>query len=166
MGFLAKLLNYVPRHERGGLVLDSAGTWELSGVTDAPGFLRALHRLIPTNCNLYVEGTNETAVADWLASRPASSPVQVAVATIWPKPDIHHMPATEKNLSDLAAFLESSEIHYPWSHCQVYGADSIVVSWHDSQDSPIYVAGIVEESAVAAFCNETNCKYAQVERAS
>ncbi len=166
MGILARLLNYVPRNERHGLDLGSSQRWELSTVTDASRFLRALSSLIPAGCNLYVEGTNDGSVATWLRARPAPSTTRVAIGTIWPRPNTHHMLATQENLDNLAAFLEANGIHYPWSHVHVYREDSMLVSWHDAFDNPIYVAGSVEEPQVAAFCRMTDCEYSQVERAS
>lgn len=92
--------------------------------------------------------------------------MRIAVGTIWPRPDVHHTPATEENLNEFTAFLESGGIQYSWLRVHVHGRDLMLLSWYDTFDHPIYVAGSVDESAVAEFCQHTNCEYTQVERAS
>lgn len=159
MGLLAWLFNYVPRTERDGISLEMAGVWEISPVKDAATFFRSLPDLLPPACNLYVEGTYDPTLAEWLAARAAAQTSRVAVGTIWPRPDRHHIPATEQNLLDLARFLDSKALAYPCSHIHVYCGGTMIVQWHDPFDEPLYVAAAVNETNVKQFCKNAGCTY-------
>lgn len=166
MGLLARIFCYVPRAERDGIQMDYSNAWEVTPATDASEFLRHLKLLVSDGCNLYVEGTIDRRVAAWLLERSASHQTPVAIGTIWPRPDRHHVPATSRNLDDLAGFLDSEGISYPWIHVHAYCGRRVVLAWHDAFDQPIYVSSEIDTERVDQFARGIGCTYDRIEDAS
>ena len=146
--------------------MDVRSAWEVSPVKDAATFLRCLPTLLPDGCNLYIEGTYDRRLETWLAGHTAESQSTVAVATIWPKPDVHHTPATHRNLTALAQFLEAEGLRYPWSHCRAYRGEQVILEWHDAFDNPIYVSDEVDEAKIAELSDAAGCTYNRSKHAS
>ena len=92
MTLLSRILGYVPKHEQGGIRLEESNPWHIAPIKDPSTFLRHLLSLVPTHSILYLEGTTERNVNEFLMARVHPSPLKVAVGTMWPRPDVHHMP--------------------------------------------------------------------------
>jgi hypothetical protein len=101
MGFFARFFGAVPKKERGGICLTDAEPWRVSPTKNVERFIRALPLLVPEDSVAYFEGTGDSHVAKYLRRVSIRVPqVQVAVGTIWPRPDCYHVPLTAKNLSE------------------------------------------------------------------
>jgi hypothetical protein len=158
MGFLARLFGGVSKAERDGIELREAAPWEVSGTRDVERFLRALPVVFPDDSIVYFEGTGEPHVAEYLERISIPAQVQVAVGTIWPRPDRYHVPLTKTE--GLAAFLDDRPAGYFCTHCHVYRVGAMLPSWHDAfADDPFLVSRTVGAEAIAAFANRLGCSY-------
>ena len=82
-------------------MLENQESWRIEAVRDSTLFLAHLPLLVPEQSTLFLEGTTEKAVERYLKARPAPNPTKVAVATVWPRPDIHHLAITPENIDRL-----------------------------------------------------------------
>lgn len=152
MGILARLLGWVSASERDGIHLEEPDPWEVTSTADVERFLRALPLVAPAGAVAYFEGTGERHVADRLRQISIPPAVQVAVGTIWPRPDCYHVPLTAERMEGLAAFLEANPAGYFCSHCHVYDARSVLLQWHDAFGrDPMLVSRRVGLEAVSRF---------------
>jgi hypothetical protein len=159
MGFIARWLGIVPKEERGGLQLDEPNVWEVESTQDPIVFLHALADLLPEDATVYFEATEEAAIKDFLELRPAANTIDIALGTIWPRPDQHHMPATRENLTALADLLEKEEVPL-CCHLHAYRDGKMLLEWYDAFDNiPLRISGLVQEDRVRAFADALNRSY-------
>lgn len=161
MGFLARFFGAVPKEERGGIRLEEAGPWRVSPTKDVERFIRALPLLVPEGSIAYFEGTGESHVAEYLRRVSIPAQVQVAVGTIWPRPDCYHVPLTVTTMEALADFLKQRPAGYFCSHCHVYRDSFVLLEWHDAfTDDPIYISRTIAAEAVGLFAQALGSSYA------
>jgi len=154
MGFVARFLGIIPKAERGGIRLDEPEPWRVSPTKDVERFVRALPLVPPEGSVAYFEGTGESHVADYLRRLAIAPQVQVAVGTIWPRPDYYHVPVSRESMEGLAAFLDESPTGYFCTHCHVYRNGVVLLEWHDAfMDDPMYVSRIIGEDVVREFAS-------------
>ena len=132
MGFIARLLEAVPKDERDGIRLTEAEPWRVSATKDVKRFLRALPQLLPEGSIAYFEATGEPHVAEYLSGVSIPGQSRVAIGTIWPRPDSYHVPVTAQTCEAFAEFLERRPAGYVCSHCHVYRDGLVLLEWHDT----------------------------------
>src|SRR5215467_12631044 len=107
MGFFAKLFGATPREQLKGISLGPDAAWEVTPTPDLPAFLRALPQLVAPDSILYLEGgTPPEPVREFLEAHCVPEQSHVAMGTIWPRPQVFHLPATGENLCQLAQLAE------------------------------------------------------------
>lgn len=152
MGFVARFLGILPKAERGGIRLRDAEPWRVSPTKDVELFVRALPVLVPEGSLAYFEGTGESHVAKYLSEVSVPAQMQVALGTIWPRPDHYHVPVSHESMQALAAFLDDAPTGYFCTHCHVHRNGVILLEWHDAfMDDPMYVSRAISEHAVREF---------------
>ncbi len=152
MTFLSRLLRVVPKSERGGIRLDEPDPWVVAPTQDVELFLRALPRLAPDGAMVYFEDTGERHVRDYLRRVAVEPRVQVAIGTVWPRPDRYHVPLTSVSMQELADFLAANPAGFFCAHCHVYRGTSVLLEWDDAfSDVPMYVSSAVPIETVDAF---------------
>lgn len=160
MGIFAKLFGALPEAERGGIRLEEPDPWKVSPTNEVERFLRALPLLVPDDSIAYFEGTGEPHVAEYLGKVSIPATVQVAIGTIWPRPDCYHVPLTTKTMEALAAFLDENPAGYFCTHCHVYRHGVVLLAWHDAfGGDPIYVSRAVATEALASFAKASGITY-------
>jgi hypothetical protein len=161
MGVLGRLLGVVPKHERNGICLGSDARWEVTAPTELPSFLRALAQFVPDDAILYLEGGSpRDAVKAFLETHCVPEVTHLAMGTIWPRPQVFHLPATPGNLSDLARLAEQCCAAEIAVHLHVYRDGRVLLEWHDAfSGDPLYISGSVSEDNVAAFCKALALEY-------
>ncbi|HEV2668562.1 MAG TPA: hypothetical protein VG324_26840 [Blastocatellia bacterium] len=101
---------------------------------------------------MYFEGTGESHVAEYLDRVSIPPQAQVAVGTIWPRPDCYHVPLIAATTEAFAQFLEQRPAGYVCTHCHVYRNGSVLLEWHDAFISdPMYLSREVSPEKVAEF---------------
>jgi hypothetical protein len=160
MGILAQLFGWVPAADRDGIRLEERDCWEVSSTRDVERFLRALPLLAPPRAMAYFEGTAERHVAEYLQQVSVTPTVQVAMGTIWPRPDCYHVPLTLQSMEALAAFLEAKPAGFFCSHCHVYDAGLVLLQWHDAfGGDPMLVSRRIGAETVGEFAAALGSSY-------
>ena len=113
MSFVARFLGIIAKAERGGIRLDEPEPWRVSPTKDVELFVRALPLLTAEGSVAYFEGTGESHVAEYLRRLAIVPQVQVAVGTIWPRPDYYHVPVSRAKPRDQLS--RSGRVH---QHCR------------------------------------------------
>lgn len=160
MGVFARLFGAVPREERDGIRLTDAEPWRLGPTRDVQRFLRALPQLFPDGAVAYFEGTAERHVTEYLRGLSIQPSVRVAVGTLWPKPDVYHVPLTPESMESVADFLQRNPAGYFCSHCHVYRDGVVLLQSHDAFISdPIYISRAIPRDAVDGFARALGSSY-------
>jgi hypothetical protein len=77
--------------------------WDVPGIRSAKEFFLALPEILPLPVNLCFEGTRISPDALGLFALNAVTPdLEIPTGTIWPKPSVYHVRATEQFLQQLA----------------------------------------------------------------
>ncbi len=160
MGLLSKLFQATPKKELKGIHLDlNQPFWELDGKTDFPSLLRALVGFLPEGSILYFEGGLPAGrLLEFIESHRIDEQSHVEVGTLWPRPRIYHVPATPKNLTELADLMEGFAEPELAVHFHVYCDAKIILGWHDAFTQPMLLAGSLEEEKVKALGKKLNMK--------
>ena len=153
MGWLGKIFGATPREELDGIRLDiDQPFWEIDGKTDFPHVLRAFVNLLPARSIMYFEGGSpNNELLDFFAMRAIPEQTHVAVGTLWPRPVYYHVPATLKNLQELADLSEHYAEPELAEHFHVYRDDKVLLEWHDAFDQPMLLSGDIPEGKVTSF---------------
>jgi hypothetical protein len=152
MGFLARLFGAVGRSERDGIRLTDDEPWRVSPTRDVDRFLRALPALMPPGSVAYFEATAEAHVGPYLLSVSVPAQAQVALGTIWPRPDCYHVPLTAEQMQALTGFLEKHPAGFFCTHCHVYHDGVVLLQWHDAFiNDPMYISRAIDEESVVQF---------------
>ncbi|MBT8102398.1 MAG: hypothetical protein KJO95_05470 [Gammaproteobacteria bacterium] len=160
MGFISRILGIVPKSESEGLTLDESHTWEVEPTRDCSKFVEALPTLLPEGAVVYLEGTTEPEVNDFLENHLLGDPQKVAIGTIWPMPSRYHVPCSTAIMSALAALLNDASIAYLCTHIHAYKNDKMLMEWHDAfYDVPVRISRQIDEEAVASFAEAVGKSY-------
>jgi hypothetical protein len=100
----------------------------VSPTKDVERFVRALPLLVPEGSIAYFEGTGESHVAKSLAQVSIPAQVQVAIGTIWPRPDYYHVPVSQDSMEALATFLEKEPAAYFCTQAGTHFAGSLAAT--------------------------------------
>ena len=164
MKWLARLLGSVPAEEREGIRLPPGPHWEVDNPEELAGFFRALPEVAPPGSVLYLEGGLPSKdLRSVLEEHAAETPTQVALGTIWPRPERVHLQITRELLDQLATLAETRGMwEFGW-HIHVYHEQSVIVEWHDTTDHPIWLSNDLPEEAVARFSAHLGAQYRREE---
>ena len=108
MGLSLDSLGLSRKRNGGGIRLGEAEPWRVSPTKDVELFVRTLPVLVPEGSLAYFEGTGESHVAKYLSEVSVPAQMQVALGTIWPRPDYYHVPVSQESMEALAAFLDDA----------------------------------------------------------
>lgn len=152
MGIIQRLLGIVPASEREGIHLTDPTPRRLTPVREPTRFLRALLRLGLTQSTLYIEGTAYSAVREFLQRNSTTPTVRVALGTIWPKPDVWHLPLNETTINGLIVVLENNKVAYFCAHIHVYRESTVFLEWHDAfGDDPMLLSTQITDTQAREF---------------
>lgn len=77
--------------------------WKVTNIRSAEKFFAALPEILPSPATLCFEGTSiATSIQSLLVSNVATETLKIPTGTIWPKPSVFHVRATEEFLAQLA----------------------------------------------------------------
>jgi hypothetical protein len=161
MGFLAKLFNATPREKLKGVSLGKDAHWEVSPVRDFPSLLEALPRILPQGAILYLEGgTPPKEISAFLNSHCLPEETHLAMGTIWPKPQVFHLPASAENLACLAKLARQCSAMQIAVHLHVYHQGKVLLEWYDAfWKDPFYLSDAVVEDRLKDFCSSLSLTY-------
>jgi hypothetical protein len=137
--------------------------WELPGITSAEKFFSVLPEILALPVNLCFEGTSISPdVQSFFASHAATQILQIPRGTIWPKPSVFHVRATEQFLRQLAALAERHVGPEICDHFHAYDDNQGLMQWYDAfSGDPLLVDESVGEMKVQTFCRKLGVPYAR-----
>ncbi len=139
--------------------------WQVSAPGDEIVFIRNLHRLLGEGAYLVVEGTIAEDVKRFLKScQPPTCP-KIELDTIWPRPEVFHLPVSSANLEALADLMSRHALPEVCDHLKAYKGNHEIMAWYDAGwNDPCYVSEEVGEDRLAEFCRIVGCRYEVVNR--
>ena len=161
MSWLGRLWRTLSRKEAPGLHLNYAEPhWEVEGPQTFNEFLRALMQWAPADGFLYLEGGYpDQEIKDFLARRAVPPAAEIDRGTIWPRPRVDHLPASQEVLEELAAIMEHHAEPELAIHFHVYQGDEVLLEWHDAFMQPMLISGSIPEETVKAFAQAMGTQY-------
>ena len=142
--------------------------WELPGITSAEKFFVLLPEILVLPANLCFEGTRIAPdVQSFFASHAATQIQQIPPGTVWPKPSVFHVRATERFLHQLAALARKHAEPEICDHFHVYDGNQGLLQWYDAfSGDPLLLDESVGEMKVQIFCRKLGVPYARWRAAS
>jgi hypothetical protein len=130
-------------------------SWQIFGIKRAADFFSALTGFLPLPLYLCFEGTSISSdVAELLASNAVPPTLQIPPGTIWPKPIVFHVLATEQFVRELAALAARHAEPEICDHFHVYKDGRILMLWHDAFDLPLLIDESIAEASLQSFCDK------------
>ena len=128
----------------------------------AEAFFPALNEILPLPVNLCFEGTHVSPdVQRLLASRAVTPSMQIPPGTIWPKPSVFHVRATEQFLYELGALAGRHAEPEICDHFHAYTDGHGLMQWYDAFDLPLLIDESIAEASIQSFCRKVEGRYAR-----
>jgi hypothetical protein len=141
--------------------------WEVPGIGTAERFFSALTEILPSSTYLCFEGTSISSdVRTLLASRAVPARRLMPPGTIWPKPSVFHVLATERFLHELTALARGHADAETCDHLHAYDESHALMQWYDAFNLPLLIDESISEASVQAFCRKLGVHYARWHAAS
>jgi hypothetical protein len=154
MSVASRVRGFGAKAEQPGIALEEREPWCVSPSGDVKRFVRALPVLASDGAVVYFESTEDSRVAAFLGRLAIEPTVQVATATVWPRPDFYHLPLTIELMEALARFLEESQVGRLCAHVHVYRDGAVLLqARHAFAGFPIYLSRVVPGDVVRAFAH-------------
>ena len=135
--------------------------WEVTGIRSAEKFFSSLSGILPLPVNLCFEGTSISKdVQTLFASNVATPTLQIAPGTIWPKPSVFHVRATEQFLHQLAALAGMHAEPEVCDHFHAYHETHGLMQWYDAfSGDPLLVNESIGEANLQSFIRKLKAQY-------
>jgi hypothetical protein len=135
--------------------------WEVGGIKIAYTFFSALVEVLPLPVKLCFEGISISSdVRKLLATNVVAATIQIPPGTIWPKPSVFHVLATEQFILELAAVASKHAEPEVCDHFHVYKDSQGLMQWYDAFDLPLLIDQSITEVRLRGFCNKLGVQYA------
>jgi len=136
--------------------------WEVAGIRSASRFFSALPQILPLPVTFCFEGVNICSdVQSLLASNSIAAGLQIPPGTIWPKPSVFHVRATEQLLDQLAVQAQKHAEPEICDHFHAYKNDHGLMQWYDAFDLPLLIDEPIGEEKLKNFCRVLGVRYAR-----
>jgi hypothetical protein len=136
--------------------------WEVAGIRSAEKFFAALTEVLPLPVHLCFEGTSISLdVRTLLASSAVAAALQIPPGTIWPKPSVFHVLATEEFIHELAALAGKHAGPEVCDHFHAYNDSHGLMQWYDAFDNPLLIDESITEESLKSFCRKLGVQYAR-----
>lgn len=121
-----------------------------------------MSEVLPLPAYLYFEGTSISSdVRTLLASGTVEATLQIPPGTVWPKPSVFHVLATEPFIHELAALARRHAEPQVCDHFHAYRDSYGLMQWYDAFDLPLLIDESVTEASLQIFCRELGVRYAR-----
>jgi hypothetical protein len=136
--------------------------WKVAGIRSAEQFFSALTEVLPLPVRLCFEGTSICSdVRTLLASSAIVATLQIPPGTIWPKPSVFHVLATEQFIHELAALAGRHAGPEVCDHFHAYNDSHGLMQWYDAFDDPLLIDESITEPSLDSFCRRLEVQYAR-----
>jgi hypothetical protein len=135
--------------------------WKVTGSTSAEKFFSALNEILSMPVRLCFEGTSIASdVQALLRSRAEPASLEIPPGTIWPKPSVFHVTATEQFLHQLAALAGKHAEAEVCDHFHAYSNSQGLMQWYDAfSGDAMLIEESIPEAKVQSFCRKLGMKY-------
>jgi len=135
--------------------------WEVAGIRSAEKFFSASTEVLRWPVHLCFEGTSISSdVRTLLASSAVSATLQIPPGTIWPKPSVFHVLASEQFIHELAALAGRHAEPEVCDHFHAYNDSHGLMQWYDAFDLPLLIDESIAEVSLQSFCQKLGVQYA------
>lgn len=161
MSWLWKKLGGVSREEAAGLQLCFDGCWAITAPQwDAVRGFAALAKLAGNGATLYLEGgSHSDEVTAFLAAKSIPPLEQVARGTIWPRQQVHHLPATPEVFGELSRLADHHAFPEICEHLVIYRPLLVLVDWYDVFSRDAYASSTIPEQVIREFAETVGGSY-------
>jgi hypothetical protein len=137
--------------------------WEITGIDSAEKFFSALSEILLPPVNLCFEGISIASdVQALFASNMVASSLEIPPGTIWPKPSVFHVRATEQFLQQLAVLAGKRAESEVCDHFHAFYDNQGLMQWYDAfSGDPLLVDEAIPETNVLSFCRKLGAQYAR-----
>jgi hypothetical protein len=136
--------------------------WEVEGIRDAAAFFDALVGFLPLPAYLCFEGTSIAPDIQALLEAHRVAPVMgIPPGTLWPKPIVFHLRASEPLLRQLASLARRHAEPEICDHFHAYRNSHGLLQWYDAFFDPLLVDEAIPETALQHFCSKLGVSYSQ-----
>lgn len=141
--------------------------WVIGDNLDAADFFRALPELLqPDDVMALEDGAHPPVLRSWLKRHGELRKERLPLGSIWPKPTVVAVVASETNLRALAAFADGLANPEVAEHMAVFRNQQPILEWYDIIDAPVHLSPDLPEETVRAFARRLGGEACQVERIS
>src|SRR5438552_2514451 len=110
-----------------------ASGWEVPGIKSAERFFSALTEVLPLPVHLCFEGTSISSdVRTLLECSAVAATLPIPPGTIWPKPSVFHVLATEQFIYELAVLAGRHAEPEVCDHFHAYNNGQGLMQWYDA----------------------------------
>jgi hypothetical protein len=135
--------------------------WEVTGIRNAEKFFSALADVLPLPVHLCFEGSSfPSDVRKLLEAHAVPATMQIAAGTIWPKPTVFHVLATEQFLRELEVLARKHAEPEICFHFHAYRDGQGLMQWYDAFVDPLLIDESISEATLQSFCQNLEVKYA------
>jgi len=163
--FIASFISLKPKRKKhDDIHLDTSKPyWKLEGKTDFPKLLRALIDLVPEECILHFKDGHQTGkLLKFFNAKAVPEEIRNAVRTVRWRLRYYHLPATAKNLADLADIAESYVEPELAIHFLVCRKNDVLLQWYDAFSDPMFLSGSIEEDDIKKFSSALGMTYTRM----
>lgn len=137
-----------------------ANGWEVTGIRSADKFFSTLAEVLPLPVHLCFEGTSISPdVRKLIASSAVAATLQIPSGTIWPKPSVFHVLATEQFIHELAILARRHVGPEICDHFHAYNNSQGLMQWYDAFDLPLLIDKSITEASLQSFCHKLGVQY-------
>lgn len=143
-----------------GIDLDTSFRWVIEGIEQPAPFIGGLPSLLPSDAVLYFEGCSiAREVSAFYESHRARNAVAVVRDTVFPVPDIYHVPFTQDVVVQLCEFATSRPSQELFDHIKAYRGESLLFTFHDAFAGNLLISEHMPAPLVAEFCRSLGVSY-------
>ena len=136
--------------------------WEVSSPGRNPDFFKQLNIFLPENSLVYAESLYDKEVQKLLGEISKDCETILPNGTLWPRPKVFHIPATDENLLKIASIAED---HLISVHFHAYKGNEFILMWYDAfEKDPVYVSKAISEEKIKKFCKNLDLTYREEEK--
>jgi hypothetical protein len=130
--------------------------WQVSGVSDASAFFRAIPALVPQATHMFLEGTPARGIVAIISADLDAIPYCAPVWTLWSWPRngrfaVRTSPPMFARLGDAAEHHAQPEV---CDHLHFYRNEEPLVQWFDAFHDPLWISKAIPRERVQMFCSE------------
>ena len=157
---LKEQLRVMTAGEGAGIDINTPHHWVVEGLTQPIPFFSQLPNLIPTDANLYFEGTSIVPeVGTFFLANEAQNPVTVIRDTLAPVPEVYHIKFSQSAVAELCKLAEKYAQPELFDHIKAYQGQTLLFAFHDAFSGWLRVSEAIPEQTVAAFCKALGTTY-------